>query len=1199
VIGTTLGPYRIDAELGSGGMGRVWRATVVGTSAGLAKGAEVALKVVHPHLMDSPDFFKRFVREAELGRAVVHENVVRTYDAVAVRGRHALVTEYVEGQTLRSLSAELDRVPEELCRHIGREIAKGLAAIHAAGIVHRDLKPENVLVTKGHAVKVMDLGVARLVDEAVRLSQTGAFVGSVHYAAPEQFGNDGVDHRADLHALGLVLYELAGGAHPWQDDDFRVILRKVANDAPRRISEINPQVSPFFEEFVHTLLAKKRDDRFASAAEAARILDEGERSAWWRGREKALRRETRRPLRRVRVPRETALVGREDELARLRALFQRACAGDGQVVLIEGEPGVGKSRLVDEFVGTLHDGGLDVDYLVGGYPPAGAATASGAFAAAYRGRFGDEGLDEALRPHLAQSPVLVPAFAALLRGETTPTGEEPLTKDSLQTCFVHVTRSLAAARPTIVFIDDLQFAPDEGRALFVSLALAVPGHRILLVGTTRPGDESRFAAEVERTGALSRLPLRRLGPKDVGRLLVEALRSERLADELGFQIVVKSDGNPYFVFEILRGLKEGRLLSQRADGTWISTQAIHDIKAPATIEELVQSRIAELDEDERSLLEIAACVGFEFDAALVGDVAGLGRIPLLRTLGTIEKSHRLIRASGRLFVFDHHQLHESLYGGLSEFHRAQYHAAIAAAMEARVDVEGGDAALVVDLASHFLKGGEGAKAMRRLDPALTHLEKAYRNCEALELIDRALAAPGLVGGTARAELLLRKAARLDLLGRRDEQRAALDEAVALADKGGDASSRARARVRHAGLLSNLWRNEDAVTALTEALALARAAGDAATEIDAARNLGNVFDNVGRVDEAREHYERSLALACAGGDADREAAATINLGNVFLLLGRLAQAKEQFSRGEVLARGCGNRRWEVVATGNLGIVDVSQGRYADAREHFERSLELARQIGDRQAEARGTAGLGVVLFNLGRLAEAWELGERRLVLMRETADRRGESLALENMGLLFRCVGRLEEARPLFESALGMAREIGARHNEAHVLQTIAELDAEEGDLDASERATTEALEIRRAVGARDGEAESLCARGALAALLGRVDDARAALDAARAIARESSMPVVELRAVAELAGLPGADMVAAALAALAEHADRIDVGTATSVRFAMWKATGDRAHLAEAKRLLDFMTEHAPPDCRGTMLSNVRLNREIVAAAGT
>ncbi|MHC4472699.1 MAG: serine/threonine-protein kinase, partial [Planctomycetota bacterium] len=200
----------------------------------------------------SKGFFKRFLREAEIGKAVRHPNVVRTYDVDALTidedHHHFLVMEYVEGVTLRALQDDLELVPEELCRHIGREVARGLCAIHEAGVVHRDLKPENVLITPDQAVKIMDLGVARLADEAIRLSQSGAFVGSVHYAAPEQFraGGGVLDGRADLHALGLILYELSTGDHPYVADDVTQVLRKVLDLSPRRVGALNPQLSPFF-----------------------------------------------------------------------------------------------------------------------------------------------------------------------------------------------------------------------------------------------------------------------------------------------------------------------------------------------------------------------------------------------------------------------------------------------------------------------------------------------------------------------------------------------------------------------------------------------------------------------------------------------------------------------------------------------------------------------------------------------------------------------------------------------------------------------------------------------------------------------------------------------------------------------------------------------------------------------------------------
>ncbi|MFB3064935.1 MAG: serine/threonine-protein kinase, partial [Planctomycetota bacterium] len=384
MIGTQLGSYRVDSELGSGGMGTVYLATVVDDAPGLKRGARVAVKVVHPNLLGTPGAFKRFLREAQLGKDVRHPNVVRTLDVDAVelspgKATHFLVMEYVEGQTLRGLLQELGRVPEELCRHIATEVAKALKGIHEASIVHRDLKPENVLITKDHQVKVMDLGVAQLAGEAMRLTQTGHFVGSLYYAAPEQFSSErDLDGRADLYSLGVLLYELATGKHPFKNGMSGRVLPGPAQGLPRSAAELNPQLSPFMEELIATLVQPERDARFRSAAKLLEALQGGERSDWWQARAREIRVETRRPLRRIRIPRETALYGRDSELRLMRGLYDKALAGDGQVLLIEGEAGIGKTRLVDEFVGKLREEGEDIGFLFGNNPPGGAATAAGA-----------------------------------------------------------------------------------------------------------------------------------------------------------------------------------------------------------------------------------------------------------------------------------------------------------------------------------------------------------------------------------------------------------------------------------------------------------------------------------------------------------------------------------------------------------------------------------------------------------------------------------------------------------------------------------------------------------------------------------------------------------------------------------------------------------------------------------------------------
>jgi tetratricopeptide (TPR) repeat protein len=212
------------------------------------------------------------------------------------------------------------------------------------------------------------------------------------------------------------------------------------------------------------------------------------------------------------------------------------------------------------------------------------------------------------------------------------------------------------------------------------------------------------------------------------------------------------------------------------------------------------------------------------------------------------------------------------------------------------------------------------------------------------------------------------------------------------------------------------------------------------------------------------------------------------------------------------------------------------------------------------------------------------------------DRRTEAIALVNFGHILGRLGDRRGARVALESCLALCREIGARLPEGYALQLLGELAQEEGEEDAAERLLAEALRLRRGIGHRDGEADTLGAKGARFARLSRTDEARADLDAALALARELSLPGVELLATARLATLPRGD-AAVALAALAAHEGRMDIQDAMQARFLLWQATRDPAHLAEAKRRLDFMVAHAPPENRESMVTNVRLHREIAQAA--
>ena len=285
--GSRLGAYELVELIGSGAMGSVYRAVTRSRVAGMDEGREVAVKLIKPELISQGGYFKRFLREAELGRTVNHPHVVRTLDVDAAEFdgmlRHYLVMELVEGRTLEEVFAESGCLDEAAARALAAEVLAGLQAIHASGAVHRDIKPSNLLVGAAGTVKVMDLGIAQLRAGTSRLTETGRFVGTLLYSAPEQLDGNRTepDPRIDLYALGLVLFRALTGVHPFYSGDLPAAFRKQLIERAPSISCLRPEVSPFFDRFISCLLEPSPDRRFPTAAAAAAALKEGEEGSWW------------------------------------------------------------------------------------------------------------------------------------------------------------------------------------------------------------------------------------------------------------------------------------------------------------------------------------------------------------------------------------------------------------------------------------------------------------------------------------------------------------------------------------------------------------------------------------------------------------------------------------------------------------------------------------------------------------------------------------------------------------------------------------------------------------------------------------------------------------------------------------------------------------------------------------------------------
>jgi tetratricopeptide (TPR) repeat protein len=261
-----LGHYDVLGIVGRGGMGVVLRA------ADDKLHRVVAIKVMALELAASATARKRFVREAQAAAAVCHEHVITIHAVEEDHSPPYLVMQYVEGMSLQD---RLDRTgPLELREilRIGMQAACGLAAAHAQGLVHRDIKPANILLENGiERVTITDFGLARAVDDA-SLTQSGVVAGTPMYMSPEQADGLPIDQRSDLFSLGSVLYALCVGHAPFRADTTRAVLRRVCEDTPRPIRELNPDIPDGLCALIARLQAKDPNDRFASAAEVAEML---------------------------------------------------------------------------------------------------------------------------------------------------------------------------------------------------------------------------------------------------------------------------------------------------------------------------------------------------------------------------------------------------------------------------------------------------------------------------------------------------------------------------------------------------------------------------------------------------------------------------------------------------------------------------------------------------------------------------------------------------------------------------------------------------------------------------------------------------------------------------------------------------------------------------------------------------------------
>jgi len=747
MIGTLLNQrYRIDTKLGRGGMGVVYRAhdTLLER--------DVAVKVMSATALGTAGR-ARLMHEARAVAKLNHPNIVSVYDAgetemVAHAGTAPfIVMELVQGDTLH------DRRPEELGEIISfaRQICAALEHAHAHGIIHRDIKPENVMILPDGSAKLMDFGLARSV--ASRLTTEGTLIGTVFYLAPEQAMGGEIDHRADLYALGVMLYELTTGGLPFTaDDPFAVITQHLhAPVVPPRAK--SPEIPLALNTLIVQLLSKAPKDRPASAAKVREVLERLES-----GKEESIAAPevTEEPSVLDRIVR-GRLVGRERELAEARELWKKAVSGKGQMLLVSGEPGIGKTRLVRELATQVEVSGgrafVGACYAEGGVPYAPVAQI-------LRRALQNGSGDDVDWPEFVLADLLTLAPALRLRYpdvKPNPVLDDPRAKQHrLFENLVIFCTALSEQAPLLLVLEDTHWADSGTLFLLRHLARHTRHQRVMIVATYREVelDEARpfheVLLDINRERLATRLKLTRLERVQT-REMLGVLFAEEITPEFLEGIYRETEGNPFFVEEVCKALVEsGKLYYE--DGRW-HRPGIAELGIPQSVRVAIQSRVRVLPAKAQKTLRLAAVLGRTFDFDTLAAASDQDEDTLIDGLESAERAQLIEEVSGEgggTFAFVHALFPSTLVEGLRTLQRRRLHRRAAAAVEANRpdDFEA--------LAHHYNQAAQGEKAAEYLLKAGDRARGLYAHQEAIDSYQQALDFLRDAGNLERAARTLMK-----------------------------------------------------------------------------------------------------------------------------------------------------------------------------------------------------------------------------------------------------------------------------------------------------------------------------------------------------------------------------------------------------------------------------------------------------------
>jgi len=987
MIGQTILHYKILEKLGEGGMGVVYKAEDTKLK------RDVAIKFLPHHISVNEEERKRFEIEAQAAAALNHPNIATIY-AIEESGEEAfIVMEFIDGKELKNI-VETHRdasLPVNDVINYAIQIADGLEAAHKKGIVNRDIKSQNIMITSDGNVKIMDFGLAK-VGKGIQLTKIGEAIGTAAYMSPEQARGDESDHRTDIWSFGVVLYEMLTGSMPFKGDYEQGVIYSILNEEPMTVQNINSDCPAFLSNITAMCMMKNKEERYNSFFEIRNEL------LTFKAHE-------------IKIPAKTSgiktefttniilqksdlCIGREKQLALLINTIEKTKQGEGKTVFISGEPGIGKTQLISHLIKNHTDSAFNIFYgrclfnNEGGLPYHPFVNAIKNSVSTDELQFINviSGLASSFGINISHRLPQIKNFLNL----SSEHSNTLLHKEQLWDAIFILFKTLAAAKPIMLILDDIQWADKASIGLFSFFARNISGIPLVLIGVHRPPEtvlDFDTSALVELVRQLNiedlslNISLERLSAEETNEVIQSILNDQQVDAKLSSNIFHQSGGNPLFIYELVNLMKDKNHIEFTND-SWKLKKVNKSEVVSSKVQDVIKQRIDHLDLQSKELLQVASCEGEYFQSDVLSGVLNISRLVLLKQLQALENQTRIIRHENKIYRFDHILIREVLYDSIIIELREEYHRLIAQWL---IDNFSGKAEYACRISHHLISAGQEEQALDYLLKAANHSRNLYAIEEALNYYNKFISLSEKNGI------------------KNDAYQINLEEGL------GD-------------VYISLGKSEEAFKHYQHYLNIAQSQHNDLQIIKSLRKFAECNRVKGNIDEAEKLCSSALELA-EKIDNKNEIIETLNtLALINASKGDYNETIDISDKALKLSEELNDQKNKSICLANSGFAYWHLGNYPVAMEQFNYALSIQRSIGDLRGLSTTLNFLGLDYWKLGKYEDAIKCSEESIGIKNKIADYRKIPGSINVIGDVYRDIGDIEKAISYHTQSLNLATE---------------------------------------------------------------------------------------------------------------------------------------------------------------------------------